>query len=86
MEKPPLKSPTNLGVKNDKDKKNSLVNTNYYNVEQLSTFTGFSKAYIYKLTHLSKIPFYKPNGGKILFSKAEIEQWIIHLKNQPNEK
>jgi excisionase family DNA binding protein len=55
---------------------NQLLNANYLNIDQLSIYTGFSKAYLYKLTHLSKIPFYKPNGGKILFSKVEIEQWI----------
>ncbi len=75
MEKTKTNTSAKVDVKNDKSK-NTLVNQNYYNVEQLNAYTGFSKAYIYKLTHLNKIPFYKPTGGKIMFSKVEIEKWI----------
>ena len=71
-----LKLSTKVDTKNDKSKNNSLVTQNYFSVKQLSAFTGFSVGYIYKLTHLNKIPYYKPSNGKILFSRAEIEKWI----------
>lgn len=67
---------TNVDTKFSKCNKSPLEKQNFYNVNQLGAYTGFSIGYIYKLTHLNKIPFYKPNGGKLLFSKAEIEQWI----------
>jgi len=73
-------STPNLGVKNHKCKTNSLVSQNYFNIVQLSIYTGFSKAYLYKLVHNSKIPYYKPNGGKLLFSKSEIETWITESR------
>jgi excisionase family DNA binding protein len=39
-------------------------------------YTGFKKSYLYKLTHLNAIPFYKPNGGKIFFDKDELDAWL----------
>jgi excisionase family DNA binding protein len=45
-----------------------------------STFTGLSRAYIYKLIHLKKIPCYKPNGGRVFFKKEELETFIFRGK------
>ena len=39
-------------------------------------YTGFKKSYLYKLTHLNAIPFYKPNGGKIFFTKEDLDSWL----------
>lgn len=77
---------TKVDVKNDKSKNNSLINQNYLNVKQLSAYSGFSVKYIYKLTHLNKIPFYKPSGGKLLFSIAEIEKWISESRFSTKEE
>ena len=81
-----LKSATNVATKNDKSKNKSLVTQNYFCVKQLSAFTGFSVGYIYKLTHLNKIPFYKPSNGKVLFSIAEIEKWISESRFSTKEE
>ena len=46
-------------------------------VEEASVFTGLSKATIYKMTCLKKIPFYKSDGGKFTyFKKSDLEQWM----------
>ena len=39
-------------------------------------YTGFKKSYLYKLTCLNAIPFYKPNGGKIFFTKEDLDTWL----------
>ena len=40
-------------------------------------FTGLSKTYMYKLTHRNKIPFFKPHGKNIYFSREEQENWLM---------
>ena len=42
-------------------------------VEQAAAFTGYSKAYLYKLIHGGRISCYKPGGGKVLFRREDLE-------------
>ncbi len=46
-------------------------------LEDAAKYLGISKSYLYKLTCKNAIPFYKPNGKKIYFSKAELDKWIM---------
>lgn len=46
-------------------------------IEQASEFTGYSKAYLYKLVHYKKIPHYKPEGGKVLFSLEDLKAFCF---------
>lgn len=57
-------------------------------VDECVIFTGMSKSYLYRLTQQQLIPFYKPHGKKIYFSRDEITQWLLsnHSSfNQNNE-
>jgi excisionase family DNA binding protein len=38
--------------------------------------TGYSRSYIYKLTHMKKIPCYKPTGGRLFFCESEIMDFL----------
>ena len=40
-------------------------------------FTGISKTYMYKLTSQNRIPFSKPHGKNIYFSREELEKWLL---------
>ncbi len=44
--------------------------------ENALKFLHCSKSYLYKLTSSRKIPFFKPTGKKIYFSKMELLSWI----------
>jgi len=46
-------------------------------ITQAAAYTGFSKAYIYKLASLKKIPHYKPENGKLIFSQLELEKFVF---------
>jgi len=46
-------------------------------VEQTAAFTGFSVAYVYKLAHLKKIPYFKPENGKILFALDDLKAFCF---------
>jgi len=49
-------------------------------VDQAAEFTGYSKAYLYKLIHLKKIPCYKPGGGKVLFSEDDLQAFCFRQR------
>ena len=46
-------------------------------IEEFSVYSGFSKSHIYKLTHLNKIPHYKPGGKMVFFKLDEVKEWLL---------
>lgn len=48
-----------------------------FNVEDLSNYTGLTRAYIYKLTSARIIPHYKPLNKTLFFKKSEIDEWLL---------
>lgn len=42
---------------------------------EAALYLGMENSYLYKLTCQKKIPFYKPNDGRIYFKKAELDDW-----------
>lgn len=53
---------------------------NILNLTELSVYTGISKSYLYKLTHLGRIPFSKPFGKLIFFDKNDVDRWLLSNK------
>ncbi len=47
------------------------------NFDEVATYTGLSKSYLYKLTSSGGIPCYKPQGKHIYFNKIEIDSWLM---------
>lgn len=54
-------------------------------VEELAEYTGFRQSYIYKLVHTGSIPYSKPNGRKLFFSRKEIDEWLLRNKHKSLE-
>lgn len=48
----------------------------FLNITDLATYTGLSKSYLYKLSHLGKLPAYKPLGKCLFFDIEQINDWI----------
>jgi len=46
------------------------------NIVEAAAFTGLSKNYLYNLVHMKRIPFYKPENGKIYFKPKELHDFI----------
>lgn len=46
-------------------------------------YTGFSAAYLYKLTSAKTIPHNKPNGKAIFFDRRELEDWLMGRSKAP---
>lgn len=50
-------------------------------INEVVTLTSLSKKYIYKLSHLGKIPCYSySNNSKLYFKKTELENWMTKSK------
>jgi len=48
----------------------------FLNINEACKYLDLSKSYLYKLTHLRKIPHYKP-GKKIYFKKEDVDNYIF---------
>ena len=46
-------------------------------IEAAAEYTGLAKSYLYKLVHLGRIACYKPTGGRIYFTQADLDQFIF---------
>lgn len=55
----------------------TLSKKKVFNVKDLSTYTGWSKAQIYKMSSANLIPFSKPTNGSLFFSREKIEEWLL---------
>jgi predicted DNA-binding transcriptional regulator AlpA len=46
------------------------------NLQDASAFVGLKPSWIYQLTSLRRIPYFK-RGRKLFFSKFELAQWLL---------
>lgn len=47
------------------------------NFAEACKYLNVTKSYLYKCTHKRLIPYYKPGGKKIFFSKKDLNEWIF---------
>lgn len=58
----------------------------FFTTEEAADFLGFTPAYLRKLCFLRQIPYFKPNGGRLLFDRAELEAYIRASKVSSNDQ
>lgn len=66
-----------------------LGNKMVLTLEEACEYTGLSKSYMYKLTSLRLIPFSKPSGKLVYFSKESLDSWMLdneHLTKDSIER
>lgn len=54
--------------------------------EEACDYTGISRSYLYKLTSSGDIPFSKPNGKIIFFSKEKLDVWLLQNSKKSNRE
>ncbi|MCF8292966.1 MAG: helix-turn-helix domain-containing protein [Chitinophagaceae bacterium] len=54
--------------------------------DEVATYTGLSKSYLYKLTSNGTIPHYKPNGKMCYFKHDEIVNWLLQNRASSNHE
>ncbi len=55
---------------------NPILTDKPLTIKQAADFTGYSQAYLYKLINQKKVPCFKPEGGKILFSLDDLKNFV----------
>lgn len=64
-------------VLDNSDKTNPIESSkDVLSVDECARLIGMKKSTIYKLTHERRIPFYKPNGNRLYFNRAEVMRWL----------
>jgi len=56
------------------------------NIEELSKLTGYQRGYLFKLVHERKLPYYKPQGGRLYFLRSEILTWIKNSRRATRQE
>lgn len=55
----------------------TLAAKNVLTYEETAKITGYSVTHLKKLVYANKIPCYRPNGKKVFFNRAEVENWLM---------
>jgi excisionase family DNA binding protein len=53
-----------------------IEKSNFLNVQEAACFLKTTPAYLYKMVWKRAIPYYKPNGGRLLFSAEELRRFV----------
>lgn len=58
------------------------------NFKEAREYLSLSNSQLYKLTRSGSIPYYKPTGKLIYFSKQELDEWMCqnHLEDGDEEE
>ena len=52
-------------------------------LDEVVSYTGFSRRYVLKLVGLRRIPAFKPNGKSLFFRRDELEAWLTTGRIKP---
>lgn len=50
-------------------------------LEEAAVYLHYSPKYLYRLTHEGRIAFYKPEGGKLFFTKEDLDKFILRNRH-----
>lgn len=64
----------------------NLILKNVLNFNEAAKYLELSHSHLYKLTSAGNIPFYKPNGKKLYFNRAELDTWLLRNRNSTQEE
>lgn len=54
-----------------------LSQKNVLTFEEVRSYTGLSRSYLYKLTCSNRIPHSKPFGKMLYFDRQELDNWLL---------
>lgn len=56
----------------------------HYTVEEAAEYLNYSTSYMYQLNSRNEITYSKPHGGKIIYFKEDLDNWIRKVKVKSN--
>lgn len=48
--------------------------------QEAADYLGIKRSYLYKMTMRRVIPYFKPGGKIIFFSKEDLDQWLTSVR------
>ena len=64
----------------------NIILKNVLNLNEACTYLELSQSHLYKLTSTGSIPHYKPNGKKLYFNRAELDQWLMRNRSTTQDE
>ena len=64
----------------------NLILKQVLNFAEAAKYLELSHSHLYKLTSSGTIPFYKPNGKKLYFNRAELDEWLLRNRNSTKDE
>ena len=55
-------------------------------LEDVVAYTGYRRSSLLTLVCHREIPVYKPRGGKLVFKRSEIDEWMFRNRQRTNEE
>jgi prophage regulatory protein len=65
---------------------NSTIVKNRLTAKEAAEYTGYALKYIYNLVSWNRIPYSKPNGGKLFFEREKLDQWLSRNTSMTQEE
>jgi prophage regulatory protein len=62
------------------------LNKTIFTPEEAARYLGMALSYLYKLTSAGILPFSKPNGKRIYFSRIELDEWAMSRKSKSGQQ
>ena len=62
------------------------INKEILSFAEACLYLDVSESHLYKMTSKAVIPHYKPNGKKIYFKRAELDNWMLSNKQLSKEE
>ena len=63
-----------------------LLKKEILDFNETAIYLNVSHSFLYKLTSAGKIPFHKPSGKKLYFSRKEIDGWLLFSKHNSHDE
>jgi excisionase family DNA binding protein len=64
----------------------NMLQKEVFNFNETAIYLEVSHSNLYKLTSTGKLPFYKPNGKKIYFTRKELDAWLLTNRQSSREE
>jgi len=64
----------------------NMLQKEVLNFNEAAVYLEVSHSNLYKLTSIGKLPYYKPNGKKIYFTRKELDAWLLSNRQASEEE
>ncbi len=62
--------------------KQNIFKKEILTLDEAVEYMGVSKSFLYKLTSKGKISHFKPNGKRVFFKRADLNDWMLTNKSE----